>query len=88
MTMRSAEGLSTLDELLEEDGTLAAFQAIAIKEVSDWLREQGRECAFPVEKTFVLKEEKWDAFQTALDAPPRDLSNLTAAVAAKPVWDE
>jgi antitoxin HicB len=33
---RSAKGFSTLDDLLEEDGTREAFQAVAIKEVLAW----------------------------------------------------
>ncbi|MCI0599255.1 MAG: helix-turn-helix domain-containing protein [Beijerinckiaceae bacterium] len=33
---RSSAGLSTLDDLLNEDGTLEEFQADAIKEVLAW----------------------------------------------------
>ena len=34
--LRSTGGLSTLDGALAEDGTLEAFQAVAIKEVLAW----------------------------------------------------
>src|SRR5882672_6518178 len=37
---RNAAGLSTLDELLVEDGTLEKFQAVAIKEVLAWQIQQ------------------------------------------------
>ncbi len=37
---RSAADLSTLDELLAEDGTLEKFQAVAIKEVLAWQIEK------------------------------------------------
>ncbi len=37
---RSAEGLTTLDEFLGEQGTREAFQAVAIKEVLAWQLEQ------------------------------------------------
>jgi antitoxin HicB len=33
---RSAKGFTTLDEVLDEDGTHEAFQAVAIKEVLAW----------------------------------------------------
>lgn len=34
--LRSTEGFTTLDEVLDKDGTLEAFQAVAIKEVIAW----------------------------------------------------
>lgn len=37
---RSAEGFSTLDEMLEQEGVHAAFQAVAIKEALAWQIEQ------------------------------------------------
>lgn len=41
---RDASSLSNLDDLLAEDGTLEAFQAVAIKEVLAWqLAEAMRE---------------------------------------------
>jgi len=39
-TPRSIDGLTTLDNFLSEDGTLEAFQAVAIKEVLAWQIEQ------------------------------------------------
>ena len=33
---RSTEGFTTLDEVLDQDGTREAFQAVAIKEVLAW----------------------------------------------------
>lgn len=39
-TPRSTKGFSTLDALLNEQGTREAFQAIAIKEVLAWQIEQ------------------------------------------------
>ena len=35
-TKRSIEGLTTLDSFLDQEGTRAAFQAVAIKEVLAW----------------------------------------------------
>ena len=35
-TRRSAAALSTLDEFLKKEGTLEAFEAVAIKEVLAW----------------------------------------------------
>jgi predicted XRE-type DNA-binding protein len=35
-TLRTTKGLTTLDELLENEGTREAFQAVAIKEVLAW----------------------------------------------------
>ena len=35
-TPRSARGLSTLDDLLKENGKLEEFEAVAIKEVLAW----------------------------------------------------
>ena len=37
---RTLEGLSTLDDMLAEDGKLEEFEAIAIKEVLAWQIEQ------------------------------------------------
>lgn len=37
---RSPKDFSTLDELLEKDGTREAFQAVAVKEVLAWQIEQ------------------------------------------------
>jgi antitoxin HicB len=37
---RSTKGFTTLDEHLDKEGTRAAFQAIAIKEVLAWQIEQ------------------------------------------------
>lgn len=37
---RSAAGLSALDSLLAEDGTLENFQAVAIKEILAWQIEK------------------------------------------------
>jgi antitoxin HicB len=39
-TPRSTEGFSTLDALLDEQGTREAFQAVAVKEVLAWQIEQ------------------------------------------------
>jgi antitoxin HicB len=39
-TPRSTEGFSTLDDLLDAEGTREAFQAVAIKEVLAWQIEQ------------------------------------------------
>lgn len=39
-TPRSIDGLTTLDDFLSEDGTLEAFEAVAIKEVLAWQIEQ------------------------------------------------
>ncbi len=44
---RSIEGFTTLDELLDQDGTCEAFQAVAIKEVLEWQIEEtmkGKAC--------------------------------------------
>jgi antitoxin HicB len=37
---RNAKELTTLDEFLDQEGTRAAFQAVAIKEVLAWQIEQ------------------------------------------------
>jgi hypothetical protein len=37
---RDARELTTLDEFLKEEGTRAAFQSVAIKEVLEWRRQQ------------------------------------------------
>ena len=39
-TPRSTEGLPTLDDFLDAEGTREAFQAVAIKEVLAWQIEQ------------------------------------------------
>ena len=39
-TPRSVEGLPTLDDFLDAEGTREAFQAVAIKEVLAWQIEQ------------------------------------------------
>ena len=41
---RSVEGFSTLDALLAEEGTLNAFEAVAVREVRAWQRFPVKPC--------------------------------------------
>ena len=40
------------------------------------------------QRLFVLDTEQWQAFNAALDAPPRHNPALDALLARKPAWDE
>lgn len=44
---RSTKGFTTLDEVLDQDGTREAFQAVAIKEVLTWQNSIHRTATLP-----------------------------------------
>jgi len=59
---RSIEGFSTLDGILDAEGTREAFQAVAIKEVLAWQTEQAMKaqhlCARVLRSAWVRAEAR------------------------------
>lgn len=69
--------------------TLQQAAAATNKTVSEFLLDSGLNAAFDAladRRVFQLDEARWDAFQTALAAPPRDNPGLRALLARKPAW--
>jgi uncharacterized protein (DUF1778 family) len=70
--------------------TLQRAAAVANKSVSEFLLDSSLAAAFDTladRRVFQLDEERWAAFMTALDTPPRDNPRLRRLLAVRSPWD-
>jgi uncharacterized protein (DUF1778 family) len=92
-----AEGLQARSERVDlrmtpdAKRTLQQAAAATNKTVSEFLLDSGLNAAFDAladRRVFQLDDAQWEAFQAALDTPPRDNPGLRALFARKPAWAE
>jgi uncharacterized protein (DUF1778 family) len=70
--------------------TLQQAASVANKTLTEFLLDSGLTAAFDTladRRVFQLDEERWQQFNAALDAPPRDNPRLRSLLARKPVWE-
>lgn len=68
----------------------SAAEATGARSVSDFVLASAlarAEEALPNRQRFGLDDEQWQAFQAALDAPPRPMSRLSRLLAEPSVFD-
>jgi len=61
------------------------------KTLTEFLLDSGLHAAHDTladRRTFVLDDQQWDAFLTALDAPPADNPRLRELLSRKPAWEQ
>lgn len=74
---RSTDGFTSLDEVLDQDGTREAFQAVAVKEVLAWQIEEAMK-AQGLSRTGLAKKMQTSRSQIARLLDPTD-GNVTLA---------
>jgi uncharacterized protein (DUF1778 family) len=65
--------------------------AASRKTLTEFLLDSGLHAAHDTladRRTFVLDDQQWEAFTTALDAPPADNPRLRELLSRKPAWEE
>jgi len=70
--------------------TLQQAASVANKTLTEFLLDSGLTAAFDTladRRVFLLDEERWQHFNAALDAPPRDNPRLRGLLARKPDWE-
>jgi uncharacterized protein (DUF1778 family) len=63
----------------ESKSTIYAAAAAANRSVSEFVVDSAlaqAEETLAIRRTFLLNDEQWEAFQAALNAPPRDLPEM------------
>lgn len=71
--------------------TLLQAASASNKTLTEFLLDSGLHAAYDTladRRTFVLDQQHWDAFMTALDAPPADNPRLRALLRRKPAWEK
>lgn len=70
--------------------TLMHAASATNKTLTEFLLDSGLHAAYDTladRRTFVLDEQRWDEFMTALDVPPADNPQLRALLRRKPAWE-
>jgi uncharacterized protein (DUF1778 family) len=70
--------------------TLMQAATVANKTLTEFLLDSGLHAAVDTladRRTFVLDDERWQAFVAALDAPPADSPGLRELLQRKPAWE-
>jgi uncharacterized protein (DUF1778 family) len=71
--------------------TLQRAASAMNKTLTEFLLDSGMHAAHETladRRTFVLDDQRWDAFLAALDAPPADNPQLRALLRRKPAWEK
>ncbi len=70
--------------------TLMQAAAVENKTLTDFLLDRGLQAAFDTladRRTFVLDDERWQAFVAELDRPPLDNPRLRELLNRRPAWE-
>jgi len=70
--------------------TLMQAAAAENKTLTEFLLDRGLQAAFETladRRTFVLDDERWQAFVAELDRPPADNPRLQQLLMRKPAWE-
>jgi uncharacterized protein (DUF1778 family) len=70
--------------------TLMQAAAAENKTLTEFLLDRGLHAAFETladRRTFVLDDDRWQAFMAELDRPPADNPRLRQLLARKPAWE-
>lgn len=70
--------------------TLMQAATAANKTLTEFLLDSGLHAAFETladRRTFVLDDERWQAFVTELDRPPADNPRLRQLLTRRPTWE-
>jgi uncharacterized protein (DUF1778 family) len=71
--------------------TLQRAAAVTNKTLTEFLLDTGLDAAFDTlanRRVFQLDEKRWDAFMTALAAPPKNNPKLRRLLTRKPAWEK
>jgi uncharacterized protein (DUF1778 family) len=71
--------------------TLQRAAAVTNKTLTEFLMDSGLNAALDTladRRVFQLDQKRWDAFMTALAAPPKNNAKLRKLFARKPAWEK